>query len=218
MVAPASSLSHDPSGYELGAARDGSAACAPRGEACAPCRKGASRQSWSAAGCSGVAAASPRATMAYGASAERPGSPACWSVLPRLIDALPIGDVVGHGASATSDLLARLTQRRRVALGIRQTLGDDERANIFQRRELRVSRLQAGGSDPLPLSGFRLRDHRFRGRPRRPIRRPSLGYGGTSAVTTLASPATVGDRSYRVPVSCPATLRTHIAAGSWFFG
>src|SRR5258708_6281102 len=81
---------------------------------------------------------------------------------------------------------------------------------------LRLPRLQAGGSDPLPLSGFRLRDHRFRGRPRRPVRRPSLGYGGTSAVTTLASPETVGDRSYRVPVSCPATLCTDIAAVSCF--
>src|SRR5260221_9006137 len=79
---------------------------------------------------------------------------------------------------------------------------------------LRIPRLKAGGSDLLPLNCFRLRDQRFtvQGRPRRPVRRPSLCYGGTSAVTTPASPATVIDRSHGVPVPRPATLRPAIPA------
>src|SRR5262249_4816268 len=49
------------------------------------------------------------------------------------------------------------------------------------------------------------------GRLRRPVRRQSLGYGGTDAVTTPASPgcpATGVDCAYGVPMSRPTAFRT----------
>src|SRR5258708_20703609 len=77
---------------------------------------------------------------------------------------------------------------------------------------MRLPRLKAGGSDPLPLSSLRLRDQRFtvRGRLRRPVRRPSLCYGGTGAVTTPASVASDIDRSNSITVAVPTALATHV--------
>src|SRR5262245_55468258 len=79
---------------------------------------------------------------------------------------------------------------------------------------LRLSRMNPGGSDPLPLRCFRLWDQRFtvKGHLRWPVHRQSLGYGGTGAVTTPASPATVVDRPHSVPVPRPAAFRADLAA------
>jgi len=87
--------------------------------------------------------------------------------------------------------------------------------SLFTLVRLRPSRLNAGGSDPLPLTCFRLRDLRFtvRGCLRQPVHRPSRGYGGTAAVTTAASPSADVDRARRVAVSrsaaCPTARMPH---------
>src|SRR5262245_13962885 len=47
---------------------------------------------------------------------------------------------------------------------------------------------------------------------RQPVHRPSLGYGGTAALTTAASPSAGVDRAHRVPVSRPAAGPTAGAA------
>src|SRR5262249_44467281 len=82
---------------------------------------------------------------------------------------------------------------------------------------LRLPRMHAGRSRLLPVSHFRFRDHRFTawGRPRQPVRRPSLCYGGTGALTTPARPdrpATGVDRAHGVPTSRLATVATHLVA------
>jgi len=92
-------------------------------------------------------------------------------------------------------------------------------AEEIEKVELRLPRMNAGGSDRLPLSGFRLRDYRFtvRGQNLRavsgdPSTIRAIRYGGTDTMTMPASPATDVDSPYGVPMSSPATLRTHIVA------
>jgi hypothetical protein len=86
---------------------------------------------------------------------------------------------------------------------------------------LRLPRLKPGGSDPLPLSCFRLRDRRFtvRGHLRWPIHRQSQAEacsGGTAAVTTAASLSAArgvcaGPRPQRVvPLACVGGGEHHV--------
>ncbi len=50
----------------------------------------------------------------------------------------------------------------------------------------------------------------MRGRLRRPVRRPSLGYGGSGAVTTPASVASASARSNSLTVAVPTALAPHV--------
>jgi hypothetical protein len=81
--------------------------------------------------------------------------------------------------------------------------------------------MHAGGSDPIPLSCFRLQDQPFTVRGNvgclravsgSPSTVRACGYRGTGTVTMPASPATDIDCPYGVPIPCPPKLRADVVA------
>src|SRR5260370_28680957 len=65
---------------------------------------------------------------------------------------------------------------------------------------------------PSVAFAFGINASQFRAVPGGPSAVRASRYGGTGAMTTPASPATVVDRSHGISVSCPTAFRTDIAA------